>query len=101
VVASRVKPVFTDLTVTLAPETTAPVGSLTVPLIWPSSVWPKANTEESASTKKTIGSLYFMEVLLVENAILIIGIESLSKIRKRADRSPMHTYTQQKRGAIL
>src|SRR5271157_5953139 len=48
VVALRVAPVFTDFTVTLAPVTTAPVLSVTTPMIVPVSVWPKAQIENSA-----------------------------------------------------
>src|SRR5271157_6304171 len=48
VAESRVRPVLTDFTLTLAPETTAPLASLIVPVIWPVSVWPKAQIENSA-----------------------------------------------------
>src|SRR5271157_400938 len=48
VAESRVRPVLTDFAVTLALEMTAPLASLIVPVIWPVSAWPKAQTENSA-----------------------------------------------------
>jgi hypothetical protein len=46
------------------------VGSVTVPVIEPVSVCPKAKTEKSANIRNTIANLDFTKVLLVENAIL-------------------------------
>src|SRR5450759_2601148 len=45
VVAIRTSPVSIEVAVTVAPTTTAPVLSVTVPLIPPVSAWPKAQTE--------------------------------------------------------
>ena len=45
VVVVRTNPVSTEVAVTVAPTTTAPVLSVTIPLIAPDSAWPKAQTE--------------------------------------------------------
>src|SRR6267142_6865825 len=53
VVASRTVPVAAALATILAPTTTAPVESVTVPVIWPVSVWPKANVEHNNNTQNS------------------------------------------------
>src|SRR5271157_1838633 len=59
VVVVRASPVSIEVAVTLAPTTTAPVVSVTVPLIDPVSAWPKAQIENSAriASKETILSV--------------------------------------------
>src|SRR5579864_5294583 len=52
VVALRTAPVPTDLAVTVAPLTTAPLGSVTVPVIVPVSLCPNTYTEQRARTLK-------------------------------------------------
>src|SRR5579871_5298272 len=50
VVALRIAHVPTDLAVTVAPLTTAPLGSVTVPVIVPVSLCPNTYTEQRART---------------------------------------------------
>src|SRR5579864_5691649 len=50
VVTLRVAPVPTDFVVTVAPLTTAPLGSVTVPVIVPVSLCPNTYTEQRART---------------------------------------------------
>src|SRR5450432_4188904 len=52
VVVVRLKPVLLEATVTVAPGTTAPLLSVTVPLIVSDSAWPNSNAD--ASSRKPI-----------------------------------------------
>jgi hypothetical protein len=63
VVAVREAPVFTSVAVTLAPETIAPEGSVTVPLICPVSAWPKTK-DETTNRSARIASTRIMFVLI-------------------------------------
>src|SRR5262249_56498516 len=55
-VASRSRPVSTDLAWTIAPGTTAPFGSEILPLIRPASFWPKDTPDKKATTNRAVRS---------------------------------------------
>ena len=63
-VTSRFEPVSSLVTVTVAPGTTAPVASFTVPVIWPVADWamPLAARLSRASASAALNNATFLIV---------------------------------------
>ena len=68
VMASRFEPVSSPVTTTVAPGTTAPVASFTVPVIWPVAVCASQGAGHAASSASS-GAEHCSIFLMVESPL--------------------------------